>query len=287
MKSFLVVFNNNSGTKEAYSFKKIIYQKLSKAGVNFRFVFIDIIPIMRDLDKYDTIITVGGDGTINTFLPYLVNKNKTLGIIPIGTANLLAAKLKIPLNVSKALDVILEGNTKKIDTALINDKPFILRTGFGYDAKIINNTPRIWKRKMGYFAYVLNGFFQIFRLKQKRYVLKYEDKKLIVNATSLIVANAGNMYRNLVSVSHKSKIDDGRFDVFLLRSSNFFTFVIEFIKIILNIKITTKNVIYFKTDSIKIKTEETALHVDGEKTKSEENYLMKILPDSLNVYYKK
>ena len=286
MKSFLVVFNNNSGRKEAYSYKKIIYKKLSKAGADFKFVFLDVFRRMKDLDKYDSIIAVGGDGTINALIPYLANTDKTLGIIPIGTANLLASKLKIPLNVSKSIDVILAGNTKKIDTAMINDKPFILRTGFGYDAKIINGTPRIWKRKLGYFAYVLNGFFQIFRLKRKKYVLEYDDTKQTITATSFIIANAGNMYRNLVSVSHRSKIDDGKLDIFLMRSDNFFTFVFEFIKIILNIKNTTKNVIYFKTSSLKFTSDEISIHIDGEKTKSEENYQLTILPNSVNVYCK-
>ena len=286
MKSFLVVFNNNSGRKEAYSYKKIIFQKLSQAGVNFKFVFIDILHIMKDLDKYDTIITVGGDGTINKFLPYLINTNRTLGIIPIGTANLLAAKLGIPLNVSKALDIILEGKTRKIDAGMINDNPFILRLGFGYDARIINNTPRFLKRKLGYLAYVLNGFYQIFKLKRKKYTLKYDGKTQILTASSLIIANAGNMYRNWVSVSQRSRIDDGKMDIFLMRPENFFSFVYEFIKIIFNIKNTTRNVIYFKTSSLKFKTEETALHIDGEPTKNEENYHLKILPNSVNVYCK-
>lgn len=286
MKSVLVVFNNKSGKKEAYSYKKIIYRKLSKAGVNFKFVFIDIIPLMRDIEKYDTIITVGGDGTINTFLPYLIHTDKTLGIIPIGTANLLAAKLRIPFNVSKAMDIILNGKVRKIDCGLVNNSPFILRLGFGYDAKIINNTPRIWKKKMGYFAYILNGFFQIFRLKQKRYIFKHNGKTHDTKASSLIVANAGNMYRTIVSVSKKSRLDDGLFDCFLMRSDNFFSFVFELIKIVLNIKKTTKNVIYFKTANLKFKTEEIFFHIDGEKTKSEESYNIKVLPKSINVYCK-
>ena len=58
-------------------------------------------------------LVVGGDGTVNKALPYLVNTTKTLGIIPCGTANLLASKLGIN-SISKALKVIDKENIRKI-----------------------------------------------------------------------------------------------------------------------------------------------------------------------------
>lgn len=285
MKSFLVIFNNKSGKKEAYSYKKQIYKKLSVAGIKFKFVFIDVLPFLGSLEKYDSIIVVGGDGSICSVLPYLIGTEKKLGIVPIGTANLLAAKLGISLSVDKALDVILEGKTKKIDVGKINDKPFILRLGFGYDADIINKTPQWLKRKLGYLAYFIFGIKSLCSLKTKRYRLK-TDNKLFITASCIIIANSSNMFRNLFSVSDNSFLDDGMFDLFVVRSDNPFIFIYEFFKILLNIKVCTKNILYKKVSQINIKTKENSIHIDGERYEKGDNLKIVIIPHSIDVYCK-
>ena len=120
-----------------------------------KFKIIDICSDSElDVTDYDTIIAMGGDGTINQVIPYLINTNKTLGIIPCGTANLLAAKLGIPTDLKKALKIIKEGKQKQIDSIDINGKPCILRLGLGYDADIIGKTPQALKNKFGYLFFL-------------------------------------------------------------------------------------------------------------------------------------
>ena len=90
----LIVANFSAGRKQAIKYKKRIQKFLLVRQIYFRFINIDQLQEV-DMDLFDTILVVGGDGTVNKVLPYLVNTNTTLGIIPCGTANLLASKLGI------------------------------------------------------------------------------------------------------------------------------------------------------------------------------------------------
>ena len=108
MKNVLVICNYKAGRKTAILNKKKLKKFLFKNAEKFK--IIDICSDSElDVTDYDTIIAMGGDGTINQVIPYLINTNKTLGIIPCGTANLLAAKLGIPTDLKKALKIIKEG----------------------------------------------------------------------------------------------------------------------------------------------------------------------------------
>lgn len=284
MKKYLVVFNNRAGRKRAFWHTRLIFRELSRANFDFKFVYIDVLPLLQDIDSYDVIIVVGGDGSINSVLPFLINSDKILGIVPCGTANLLSSRLGIPDNTKKALKAIFAGKIKKIDTASVNGNPFVLRLGFGYDAQILNTSPQILKNIFGYSLYFFQGIVKAIGLKSEEYQLILDGKKILTSASCLIVANAANMFSNMFSVGKKSRIDDAMLDVFILKAKNFVEFVFVFFQIIFNIKKSNRLVFFSQAQKIEIQTICKSLHIDGEQSEKKDNLSVEIVPDSLTVF---
>ena len=284
MKKILVVENINAGKKNAVSAYKIIEEFYLGKDVELNIVGIEEVSD-DNVKNSDVIITVGGDGTVNKVVPFAMKFDKPIGVIPCGTANLLSAKLKIPTDIKKALQVIENGQKLKIDVLKVNDNYSVLRTGFGYDADIICKTPQSLKNKFGYFSYFVAGVLFALRLKQHVYHLTYDnDKKLSVLATCLIIANAGNMYKNVVSISKNCRLDDGKFDVFILKVKNPILFFIEFLQIIFDKKSSNSKAMYFQTKNISIKNDYCVCHIDGEKQKIRDNIKIETIPCAVYVF---
>lgn len=283
MKNVLVINNPNAGRKKAAKYKKLVIQFLLRKNCSFKTIEISKLT-STDFEDFDTVFAIGGDGTVNKVIPYIVNTDKVLGIIPCGTANLLAAKLNIPTNPKKALEIINHSVIKDIDVLKVQDKYSVLRLGLGYDSDIICKTPQSLKNKFGYFAYFLAGILFALRLKQKSYTIFFNDKKLSILATCIIVANAGNMYRNLVSISNNCNLQDGKFEVFILKVKNPITFFIEFLGIIFNYKNSNSKAMYFQTNELLIKNEFSTGHIDGEKQKFKDDIKINIVPKSVKVF---
>ena len=283
MKNVLVINNPNAGRKKAAKYKKLVIQFLLRKNCSFKTIEISKLT-STDFEEFDTVFAIGGDGTVNKVIPYIVNTDKVLGIIPCGTANLLAAKLNIPTNPKKALEIIDHSVIKNVDVLKVQDKYSVLRLGLGYDSDIICKTPQSLKNKFGYFAYFLAGILFALRLKQKSYTIFFNDKKLSILATCIIVANAGNMYRNLVSISNNCNLEDGKFEVFILKVKNPITFFIEFLGIIFNYKNSNSKAMYFQTNELLIKNEFSTGHIDGEKQKFKDDIKINIVPKSVKVF---
>ena len=283
MKNVLVINNPNAGRKKAAKYKKLVIQFLLRKNCSFKTIEISKLT-STDFEEFDTVFAIGGDGTVNKVIPYIVNTDKVLGIIPCGTANLLAAKLNIPTNPIKALEIINHSVIKNVDVLKVQDKYSVLRLGLGYDSDIICKTPQSLKNKFGYFAYFLAGILFALRLKQKSYTIFFNDKKLSILATCIIVANAGNMYRNLVSISNNCNLQDGKFEVFILKVKNPITFFIEFLGIIFNYKNSNSKAMYFQTNELLIKNEFSTGHIDGEKQKFKDDIKLNIVPKSVKVF---
>ena len=283
MKNVLVINNPNAGRKKAVKYKKLVIQFLLRKNCSFKTIEISKLT-STDFEDFDTVFAIGGDGTVNKVIPYIVNTDKVLGIIPCGTANLLAAKLNIPTNPKKALEIINHSVIKNVDVLKVQDKYSVLRLGLGYDSDIICKTPQSLKNKFGYFAYFLAGILFALRLKQKSYTIFFNNKKLSILATCIIVANAGNMYRNLVSISNNCNLQDGKFEVFILKVKNPITFFIEFLGIIFNYKNSNSKAMYFQTNELLIKNEFSTGHIDGEKQKFKDDIKINIVPKSVKVF---
>ncbi len=286
MDNVLVVNNSNAGRKQALKCKKILLNFFIRNKKNYKFIDVHQLKDINT-DDFNIIIAVGGDGTVNKIVPHILGSDKILGIIPCGTANLLAAKVGIPDNVKKALKIIEKGNTSLIDCFKINDKYSVLRIGFGFDSDIICKTPQSLKNKFGYLAYFFAGLLFSLKLKQKKYNITFDDnKKLSVVATCIIVANAGNMFKNFVSVSKNCKLDDGLADIFILKADNPFLFFFEFLNIIFGKKSSNSKAIYFQCSNISIKNDFCSCHIDGEKQKIKDNININIIPKSVKIFSK-
>ena len=286
MKEVLVVNNPNAGRKKALKYKKAVLKYLLNKNLQFKSILIEELENIN-INEFDTIIVIGGDGTINKVLPLLINTDKTLGIIPCGTANLLAAKLGIPNNIKNALKIITKEKTKKIDVISINDKFCVLRFGLGYDADIICKTPQSLKNKLGYFSYFIAGILFALRLKLQKYHITYDNNEINTKASCIIVANTSNMYKNIVSVGNKCEPDDGLMDVFILKAKNPIEFFIEFLNIIFKHRVNNPRAIYFKTSKLKIDNKWTMGHIDGEKKKFGDNLEFNIIRNAVNIFQKK
>ena len=282
MNCVLIVTNFDAGRKRAVRYKKRVISFVLQHTKSFKFVDIDELREL-DLTPYDTIFAMGGDGTVNKIIPYIVNTDKVLGIIPCGTANLLAAKLGLSGNINKTLKILDKQNIRKIDVFDINGDKCALRCGFGYDSDIICKTPQSLKNRFGYFAYFIAGIIFGFRLKNREYKMTIDGNKKEVDASCMIFANAANMYKNIVTLGNDAELDDGLMDIFMLKVTNPVIFYLEFLSIILGIRKNNTRAEYFKAKSVKIENNWLVCHIDGEKRNLKGDIDISISQKAVNV----
>ena len=115
----------------------------------------------------DVVVAVGGDGTVNEVARSLVHTDTALGIIPCGSGNGLARHLCIPLNVTKALELINTCQIEAFDYGVINGLPFFCTCGMGFDAFISLKFAEAGKR--GPITYVENVLKEGLKYKPETY----------------------------------------------------------------------------------------------------------------------
>jgi diacylglycerol kinase (ATP) len=108
------------------------------------------------------VVAAGGDGTVNEVVNGLAH-DATLGILPLGTANVLARELGLPLKAEEACKHILSGKVSRIDAGVATDhecteRRFTCMAGMGFDARVVEEvTPRL-KRILKVLAFPLMAF---------------------------------------------------------------------------------------------------------------------------------
>ncbi|MEW6636934.1 MAG: diacylglycerol kinase family protein, partial [Actinomycetota bacterium] len=113
------------------------------------------------------VIAAGGDGTVNEVINGL-SPDATLGIIPLGTANVLARELNLPLDPQSACERILAGRVTRIDLGVATEsggaqRRFACMAGVGFDAQVVHAvTPRL-KRHLRGLAFAVMAFIVFFR----------------------------------------------------------------------------------------------------------------------------
>ncbi len=106
-------------------------------------------------DNFDVIVAAGGDGTINEVANGIAGCGVLLGIIPLGTANVLAAEVGLPLGAREVAGVLAHSAPRTIYAGLINGRRFLMMAGIGFDARAVTRVVPALKRLLGKGAYAV------------------------------------------------------------------------------------------------------------------------------------
>ncbi|MFL5189938.1 MAG: diacylglycerol/lipid kinase family protein, partial [Microvirga sp.] len=133
------------------------------------------------------------DGTINEAINGLMAREQlplpALGIIPIGTTNVLSRDLRIPRQADVLARLLAHGQTRDIHVGCANGRYFSLMCGVGMDAHIVNRTSLRLKKKIGKLAYVVQGLRELVAGVPRRYRVEIDGSE-VVEASSVIVAKS-------------------------------------------------------------------------------------------------
>ncbi|MHB9023868.1 MAG: diacylglycerol/lipid kinase family protein [Armatimonadota bacterium] len=216
----------------------------------------------------DRILMAGGDGTINHALSAVIECDIPLGIVPVGTANVLAREFGIPLAPEQAFRVACTGKVRRVDLGRANDRLFALTAGLGFDAQVITEiVPRL-KDLFGPLAYITAGIQVLTRFKSSLFQLQFDGKELIVPAWMLIVSNAG-YYAYQLTVSPAARIDDGLLDVVIFAEQSALDRLAQIGATVIGQHIKHPNVRYFQVRNLQVVANPPVrLQLDGDEAGS-------------------
>jgi diacylglycerol kinase (ATP) len=146
--------------------------------------------------KFDLVIACGGDGTVNEIVNGLAGSTVPMGLLPAGTANILAKELGIPWNIPAAARLIPASTPRRIALGSIGPLPqngespvvaryFLCVGGSGPDGAIVNGVDSKLKKSIGTFAYWVEGMRQLFTYKFP--IMRIESRERTVDATIVVV----------------------------------------------------------------------------------------------------
>lgn len=189
----------------------------------------------------DLVIAAGGDGTVRAVAEGLEDADVPVGLIPLGTGNLFARNLDVPVNdIPAAVAVAFTGADRPVDVlrarvrrpdGSTETEVSLVMSGIGFDAAMIANTDPDLKKRVGWLAYVDAGIRAIPDSAPFRVAHRMDDGRTHRSrVASVLVANLGYLPGNLELIPD-AEIDDGRLDVVRLQPRNFWGWVMVWRKI--------------------------------------------------------
>lgn len=216
---------------------------------------------------FDLVIIAGGDGTINEAIRGIAPQEyrPQVGIIPAGTTNDFARALSIPRDIKKAVDIIIDQhNVKALDIGKVNEHYFVNIAGGGDLTELTYDVPSKLKSAIGQLAYYIKGIEMLPSLKPVSTVIEYDEHVYEGDIMLFLVANT-NSVGGFEKLAPDALIDDGYFDLLILKKTN----LAEFLRIAsLGIRgqhIENDHIIYTQAKRIKVTPKQKMLlNVDGE-----------------------
>ncbi|MDX1920864.1 MAG: HAD-IIIA family hydrolase [Candidatus Caenarcaniphilales bacterium] len=240
----------------------------------------------------DTLVAVGGDGTVREAINLISQNWKVnLGIIPLGTGNLLAKRLKIPLSFEEALEVVLQNNMKTLSLGSVNEKYFAMIAGCGVDASIMKETKSEHKQLMGPLAYLVQAAIKLFQFRRHIFIIKLNGITFRKNAVTVISMIGNNLIEAFIpgavdeSVQEK---DHNSLDVYIVKENpNRLDLINSSINLLRDQHKEDPNIEHFKTDELSIISRPNCdVQIDGDyfgttpiKVKLHKNILNVLVPE--------
>jgi YegS/Rv2252/BmrU family lipid kinase len=287
MKKIVAIINPISGTTSKKSLPDLLDKYMPSDEFEKQFFFTEYQGHAFELagqavrNKADYVIAIGGDGTVNEVAKALINSSSVLGIVPMGSGNGLARDLSIPMDIRKALNVILEHNMTTIDYCKANEHIFFCTCGVGFDALISERFAK--EKRRGPFTYMKNVIFEFLKFQPDTYEISLENEVVTKRAFLLTCANA-SQYGNNAFIAPHADMSDGMMDLVVLSPITAGNVVRLVVQMFTKQMAKNKKIQYYRTRKFTLrKRKPGVVHIDGEPVEMGDTIAMEVFHNGLHV----
>ena len=290
MKKLCFIINPIAGTNKKEKIEDLVYKVIDHKKWEVEIAYTQYAHHATELARekanqnYGGVVAVGGDGTLNEVASGLINTNTALGIIPMGSGNGFARHLGIPVNPTRALEVLNKSEVVQVDYGLVNEIPFFSTCGTGFDATIAEHFAT--KGTRGLMTYLTTILQDYFTYKAEDYTLTGDYIDLKTKAFLISFANAGQ-WGYEAKIAPKASIQDGMMDIVIM--SDFPMVVAPLLDLSLYSKQLDK--LYMHTIRVPeitlIRKEEGPFHIDGDPHHLPKELHIKIVENGLKLLVKR
>jgi diacylglycerol kinase (ATP) len=214
-------------------------------------------------EGFARIVAAGGDGTVSQVANGLAGSNAILGVLPMGSVNVFAMELGLPLhNLQRCWDIIEDTNLRLVDMPSANEKYFVQLAGVGLDAQVVKETSLAFKRSFGPLSYLISAAQIAARQPPK---LRIESEHTSVEEGSFVLVGNGRLYGGPFPFFKQAVIDDGLFDVVVFKRLGYLEIMRYLQDVVFSADIKVPEIEYFQTRQLRITSEQDVpLELDGE-----------------------
>lgn len=279
----LFIINPGSGNHQE-NFKEIISEHFNNTDVAHVFFELSKDCALEKIDEKiqstnpDRIVAVGGDGTLRLVAQCVLNKSIPIGIVAAGSANGMAKELGIPLDISSALNLIVNGEPKAIHVVQINNEICIHLSDIGFNAYLIKIFDALPQR--GMLGYAKATWYALLNQKKMHVTLNLDGEIINTKAAMVAIANA-TTYGSGLKINPSGKLDDKLFEVVLVKDYSY----VEILKMwITRLPLNPNKIEVLQTAEVSI-TSKNRMHfqVDGEYLGKVEKVHAKIMPAAIRL----
>jgi YegS/Rv2252/BmrU family lipid kinase len=282
----LFIINPVSGGKKKDNVPGLIEKNLDESIFDYKVVFSDSaghahIIAREAVGKFDLIVAVGGDGTMNEIASAIAGSDTVIGILPYGSGNGLARFLNIPMDVEKAIQSLNAWHVEAIDAMKANDEWFFNMAGLGFDAHIAEVFSH--DKTRGFITYIRSAFREISNYKPATYNINIDGREYRREAFMLSFANS-SQYGNNAHVSPGASVQDGLVDVCVIKAFPVWRLVEMGIRMLTKTAERSKYVEIIRGKRVIVNREMTGpLHLDGEPLIAGNTVEINVIPASLKI----
>ena len=294
MKKVVLIINPSSGGEKAKEYEALAKEKLESFfdTVQIRYTQKngDAKRFAREaaLEQYDSVIVMGGDGTVNEGISGLAEQEyrPKFGFFPLGTVNDLARALSIPLDPKEAIKNFSLDQTTMLDVGKINQDYFMNVVAVGTIPEAINDVDSEDKTKLGKFAYFISGMKELLNTESHLFHLTIDNQEKEIKSSTILIGltNSIGGFEHLLP---EAKVNNGSLHLIYLKDQSLVDTVKSLPDLLKSVQDSTENIGYLTFKELRLSlvnsNESLTTNIDGD----EGNALpieVEILPSHLTVY---
>jgi YegS/Rv2252/BmrU family lipid kinase len=286
MQKILFIVNPIAGSGRKKNIPELINDYIDKNTFKYEIRFWEKWDDVSSLVKkgieenFDIFAAIGGDGTVNEVAKSIIGTNKILAIIPSGSGNGIARHLKIPINTKRAIAIINKFKPTRHDTAQINNTPFLMCAGCGFDAHVAHLFSK--SKKRGFQSYIKIIVQEFAHYKPQKFNINIDGKEFTKEAFLISVANC-SQFGNNAWIAPEANSADGLLNITLIQPFLPIKAPALVQRLFLKTIHQSKYVETYTGKHIRINQEHTIAQYDGEAFEAGQNIDIHIQPSSLSI----